>query len=155
MPMIVTRPLPPPDGSNPQQSASWIIDTLAKILETLDGLYSLDTKLRERRTLGAERAILYVPLVVTAAGVSRFRTLIPDTVTKNFTTALIQSDAGSGPGRFRYDGQDPLPATATAAAGLPLPAAGGTIVITGAENIASFAITAEAANIQLSVMLHQ
>src|SRR5262245_57815068 len=155
MPIVIQRPLPPPDGSNPQQTASWIVDTLGKLLKLIDGLYSLDFELRERRTLGAERAILYVPLVVTAAGVSRFRLLIPDVVTKNFTTALIQTDAGSGAGRFRYDGQDPIPATATAAAGLPIPAGGATIVITGAENIASFAVTAEAGNIQLSVMLHQ
>jgi hypothetical protein len=155
MPMIITRPLPLPDGSNPQQTASWVVDALAKILKALDGLYSLDFELRERRTMGAERAILYVPLVVTNAGPTRFRIAIPDTLVKNFTTALIQTDAGSGPGRYRYDGQDPL-AAATAAAGLPIPNAGATIIITGAENIASMSLIAEGgAAMQVSVMLHQ
>ena len=156
MPLIITRPLPPPDGSDPKATAAYVVDVLGKLFELLDGLYALDFKLRERRTMGAERAILYVPLVITNAGATRFRIAIPDTVIKNFTTALIQTDAGSGAGRYRYDGQDPIPATATAAAGLPIPAGGATIVITGAENIASFAVTAEtAANLQLSVMLHQ
>lgn len=155
MGLIITRPLPPPDGSDPKATGAYIVDVLGKLFELLDGLYSLDFKLRERRTLGAERAVLYVPLVVTNAGATRFRIAIPDTVTKNFTTALIQTDAGSGPGRYRYDGQDPLP-LATAAAGLPIPTAGATVIITGAENISSFSVIAEtAANLQLSVMLHQ
>lgn len=152
MPIIVTRPLPPPDGSNLSAVLSWLVDAIGKLIELVTGLVTLDANVRETRSLNAERAVLFASSVVTNLAIIRMQALVPTSVTETYTTALIQFDAGSGPGRWRADGGDPL-AAATAAAGMPIPTGGFTLTLTGALNIRSFAVIAEAANLNMSITL--
>lgn len=151
--IVITHQQPPPKSDNP--IVNFVVDLLRSILAKLAGLVSLDFDVRAERTLQAERGVLFVSSPVTAAAPVLLENVAPDVIVKDFTTALICFDSGSGSGRYRYDGQSPLSA-ATAAAGLPIPAAGFVITITGALNIRSFRVIGEPLQtLNMSIMLHQ
>lgn len=153
MSLIIQHDAPIPQTGN--RALDFALGVLNKMLTALVGLLTLDDKVRAQRTLVAERGVNFQGLVVTNAAVTAFEVLIPDVITKDYTTALIMFDTASGAGRFRYDGQNPV-AAATAAAGLPIPAGGFQFRLTGALNIRSFRVIAEGGtNLNLSVMLHQ
>lgn len=57
---------------------------------------------------------------------------------KGFYQAIITFDAGCGSGRYRVDGVD-----ATPLQGIPIPAGGVVLVITGQDNIRNFTMVAE------------
>lgn len=58
---------------------------------------------------------------------------------KRFYQLVITFDAGSGAGRYRLDGGTPRPTE-----GIPIPAGGVVLVITGGSNIQQFKMVAEA-----------
>lgn len=151
MPLVIARPAQPPQTNDP--ILQWLIATLKSIAESLIGLITLDADVRAQRTQAAERGVFFTG--VSSATLISFETLIPETIVKDFTTALIMFDSTSGAGRFRYDGGIPA-AAALATSGMPIPASGYQLVITGALNIRSFKVIGEAgATLNLSVTLHQ
>lgn len=145
MAIIIQRPQAPPSGSNPLAIIPWLVSTLTGILDALRGLLTLDADVRDTRTRVAERAVAFfqtgdggIP-ALTDAAVLVFGNIYPDTVTQYFTTALIQFDAASDALRWRTDGQNP-----STTVGMPIPANGYSLTITGALNIRSFAVICEA-----------
>jgi hypothetical protein len=156
MPFVINLAPKQPNANDPTAVFGWFMSWAEAMLKALRGLVYLDFGVREVRSLHAESANVFVSAIVVSTGVTRLRDEFPIVQDKVFTTALIMFDAGSGAGRFRLDGQDPIPATATAAAGMPVLAAGGSLVITGQQNIARFAITAEGATaLNMSITLYQ
>ena len=153
MPLVIQRKAPKPDGNDPQAMWNWLIDILSKIYDALYGLFTLDAEVRAIRTVAAERAVLFTG--VASAVLISFETLIPDTIVKDFTTAVINFDAGSGAGRYRYDGGIPSNVNAPTS-GMVIPAGAFQLTIVGALNIRSFkAIGEGGATLNLSVTLHQ
>jgi len=150
MPIIITRKSPIPQSA--ADALKWALEAASDALAYLKALVELDANVRNIRTKNAERAQSFVSAVVTNAAVLALQTLEPLVLTElDYTTALIATDAGSGPARWRIDGGDPL-AAATAAAGMPL-AAGQSLTLVGARNIADFRVIAEAANVNVSITL--
>jgi hypothetical protein len=151
MPLIIRRQSPAP--STPESLIGWALDKADQLLAYLRALVTLDAATRATRSQQAERATLFVSAVVTNAAVTRLTDLVVGLLSETYTTALVSFDGGSGPGRWRIDGSDPTPATATAAAGMPIPAGGVVLTIAGRLNIQDFRVTAEAANLNMSVTL--
>lgn len=155
MPFIISFPPGAPSLKNPVALIDWAVQWAKAVLNALRGLVSLDADVRELRTLNAETAELFVSAAVVAGAVTRLRDLEPRVITQAFTTALIMFDGAAGAGRWMVHGPDPTSA-ATAAAGMPVPAGGATLVITGQRNIANFAVIGEpAATLNMSVTLYK
>jgi len=153
MPLVITRELPPPDGTDSRATVKYIVDILSKLYELIRGLVTLDENVRQQRTIAAERGVFFIGS--SSAALISFETLIPDTITQDFTTALIQFDATSGAAHYRYDGGTPN-ALGLSTSGMPVPAGAFQIVLVGALNIRSFKIIGDAAaTVNLSVTLHK
>lgn len=143
MAIVIERPAKPVSND---PITKWIIQTLTTIRDALVGLLTLDANVRETRTLVAERAVALFGIVVDITDPTTFlmREAYPDSVTQNFTTALIVFDATSGAGRWRSDGVRATVGTAPGD-GLQIPQNGYSLTVTGADNIRDFSVAPETA----------
>ncbi len=113
-----------------------ILSVLAK---EVFALIKNDAKLREIQANNAPRASYGQTGTVTNAA----EATILEARSGNgevFSQLMITFDGASGAGRYRLDGTP-----ATAAVGLEIPAGGGTIIITGMDNIKGFSMIAQTA----------
>jgi hypothetical protein len=112
---------------------------LSVIAKEVFALLKSDARLRELQANNAPRASYGQAGTATSAA----ETVINEARSGNgetFAQLMITFDSTSGAGRYRLDGTP-----ATAAVGLEIPAGGGTIIITGMDNIKGFSMIAQGA----------
>jgi hypothetical protein len=114
---------------------------LSAIAKEILALIRNDAELRRLWSLNAPRAQQFAAGTVTNAAVTKI-TIANSGNGQVFYQLAIVFDPTSGAGNFRMDGPDP---TAAIGGGLAIPAGGGTLMITGADNIRNFAVIAQGA----------
>lgn len=112
---------------------------LSVIAKELWELIRSDAALREIQSQNAPRACYFTQGTVTSAAA----TTIAQAFSGNgefFYQLMVVFDITAGAGNYRIDGPAP-----TTAAGVPIPSGGGTLTITGNDNIRNFQMIAQGA----------
>jgi len=115
-----------------------ILSTIAR--EVL-ALIRSDAALREIQGANAPRACYFAAGTVTNAAAQTIVEANSGTG-EIFYQLVVVFDVTAGPGNYRIDGP---PATAALGGGLPIPTGGGTLTITGHDNIRNFSMIAQGA----------
>jgi len=114
---------------------------LSVIAKEVLALIRSDAALREIQGANAPRACYFTAGTVTNAAAQS----IPQSFSGTgeiFYQLVIVFDVTAGPGNYRIDGPAP---TAALGGGIPIPTGGGTLVITGNDNIRNFQVIAQGA----------
>lgn len=124
-------------------SISGKLDTpiLSVIAREILALVKSDSELRALQGANAPRAYYFGAGTITNAAAVVINEARSG-VGQIFYQLVIVFDTTSGAGNYRIDGPD---ATAALGGGIPIPAGGGTLVITGHDNIRNFSIIAQGA----------
>lgn len=116
---------------------------LGKIAAAITSLVNQNAALRAVQAANAPQATAFDQQGLQGVGGISGNTLyvILEAQAQNraFSQLVMTFDAGSGAGRYRMDGANP-----TAIRGIPVPAGGVVLVITGRNNIEQFKLIAEA-----------
>jgi len=124
-------------------SVSGVIDApiLSVIAKEVLALIRSDAALREIQGANASRACYFASGTITNAAAQVINEANSGTG-EIFFQLVIVFDITSGAGNYRIDGPAPQAALGT---GLPIPSGGGTLTITGHDNIRNFSIIAQGA----------
>jgi len=114
---------------------------LSTIAQELLALMRSDAALRELQGLNASRACYFGAGIVTNAAAQVINEANSGTG-EVFYQLVVVFDVTAGAGNYRIDGPA---ATAPLGGGLPIPAGGGTLTITGHDNIRNFSMIAQGA----------
>lgn len=115
---------------------------LTTIAREILALVKNDAELRKIWSLAAPRACYFASGTVTNAAPQ----VINEANSGNgevFYQLAVVFDITAGAGNYRIDG--PAAAAAVPAGGIPIPSGGGTLIITGADNIRNFSMIAQGA----------